>query len=54
MTEEVKLSISGMKYNLDNYLLNQGSSICQSNEITENEAVISLDKGRLIVIESRD
>ena len=54
MTEEVRLSISGMKYNLDNFLLNQGSSICQSNEITEKEAVISIVKGRLIVIESRD
>ena len=42
------------QYSLDNYVLHQGLSICQSNEIKENEAVINIKKGLVIVFETKD
>lgn len=57
LTEEVTgLSLSGVKYPLDNATVKKGTSMTISNEFAENaeEAVISLDKGILIVIQSKD
>lgn len=54
MTEEVVLTLKGMKYPLDEYILRQGLSICQSNEIEEEIAEILIKKGIAAVIESRD
>lgn len=54
VTERVVLSLEGMKYNLDKYELKQGLSICQSNEIADREAVVSVHVGEIIVIEARD
>ena len=42
------------KYVLDDYILHQGLSICQSNEIKENVAVINIKKGLVIVFETKD
>lgn len=39
---------------LDDYILHQGLSICQSNEIKENVAVINIKKGLVIVFETKD
>ena len=39
---------------LDDYILHQGVSICQSNEIKENVAVINIKKGLVIVFETKD
>ena len=54
LSEEAVISLSGFKYTLDNYVLHQGLSICQSNEIKENEAVINIKKGLVIVFETKD
>ena len=45
-----------MKYPLTNAVLKIGESIAVSNEMAKDaeEAVISLDKGILVVIESKD
>lgn len=57
MTEFVAgLSLSGMKYPLNEYEmhLNREISRCVSNEIVDEEAVIRLEEGKVIVVESRD
>lgn len=54
-TSEVEgLSLRGFKYPLSRYSLKGFCSLGVSNEITEEEAVITFDKGILLVIESRD
>lgn len=54
-TSEVEgLSLCGFKYPLTNYCLKGFCSLGVSNEITDEEAVITFDKGTLLVIESRD
>lgn len=55
LTPKVKsLTMQGFKYNLDNYELWQGVSICVSNEITGNEGVIKISEGKLLILETRD
>jgi thiamine pyrophosphokinase len=54
MTEKVKISLDGMKYNLTDFELTQGNSLCQSNEIVGDEAKIDIEYGKLIVIEALD
>lgn len=54
MTEQAVLSISGVKYPLENYVLKQGLSLCQSNEIIDETANINVKEGVLIVYETRD
>ena len=54
LSEETIISLAGFKYVLDDYILNQGLSICQSNEIKENVAVINIKKGLVIVFETKD
>ena len=48
------LTLVGFKYPLHDYTLPIGTSLGISNEIIENIAHIKMDKGILIVIESRD
>ena len=54
LSEEAVISLAGFKYELDSYVLHQGLSICQSNEIKEDEAIIKINKGLLIVFETKD
>ena len=54
MTEKVELTLKGMKYLLSHYVLTQGKSICQSNEIIEEEAIITINGGKIVVVESHD
>lgn len=54
MSEEVILTLEGFKYKLDKYILKQGLSICQSNEIEENNAKITIHKGLAVIFETRD
>lgn len=57
LTEEVKgVCLRDFKYPLDSVTIKIGGSTTVSNELADgaDEAVISLDKGILIVIESRD
>ena len=54
LSEEAEISLTGFKYELDDYVLHQGLSICQSNEIKEDEAIIKINKGLLIVFETKD
>ena len=55
LTSEVKdLTLTGFKYPLNHYTLPIGTSLGISNEMIEDIAHIKMDKGILIVIESRD
>lgn len=54
MTEEVLITLKGVKYPLEQYRLLQGLSICQSNEIAGREAEVSIEKGIAVVVESKD
>jgi thiamine pyrophosphokinase len=54
MSEEVKITLEGMKYNLTDFELTQGNSLCQSNEIVGDEAKIKIEYGKVIVIEALD
>lgn len=57
LTDKVTgVSLSGVKYPLENALLEKGGSTTISNEFDEDasEAVISLDTGVLIIIQSGD
>lgn len=56
-TEEVTgLTLRGFKYPLDDRTLRRGEEpgLCISNELASDEAVLTLDEGILICIESRD
>jgi thiamine pyrophosphokinase len=55
LTEQVtEVTLTGFIYPLTNYMLTIGESIGISNEIQEEEASITLEKGILIVVESKD
>ena len=49
--EESVISLSGFKYNLDNYLLKLSDPLCLSNEIINNPK-ICLKKGKLLIVYS--
>lgn len=53
-TEVTGVTIKGMKYTLQDYTLTIGNSLGVSNEQLEQIAEISLKKGILIIIKSRD
>lgn len=48
------VTLIGFKYPLSNATLTKGNSLGISNELLEEDGIIKLDKGILIVIESRD
>ena len=54
MSEEVVVTLKGFKYTLNEYCLRQGLSICQSNEVAEDEAEIIIHKGLAVIFETRD
>ena len=55
LTEKVEnINLKGFKYDLKNGELTIGSSLGISNEIEEEQAIIELDKGILIMIFSKD
>lgn len=55
LTTEVQgLTLKGFKYPLENASLSIGISLGVSNEIVEEIATIELEKGILIIIESKD
>ena len=55
LTEEVKgITLRGFKYPLTDKDIAIGTSLCISNELAADEAVITLQDGVLIVVESRD
>ena len=54
VSENVSLSLEGFKYTLDNYELKQGLSICQSNEVEDEQGIIKVHKGLIIVLETKD
>ena len=54
VTESVILSIKGMKYPLENKKVFRGESLCQSNEIVNEKADISVSDGTVAVFESMD
>lgn len=48
------ITLIGFKYTLDNATLEIGHSIGISNELTDNEAIITINNGILIMIKSKD
>jgi thiamine pyrophosphokinase len=55
LSEKIEgLNISGCKYTLSNGSLNQFSSLCISNEITDEQAEVKFKQGKILVISSRD
>ena len=55
LTEKVKgITLRGFKYPLTDKDIAIGTSLCISNELAADEAVITLQDGVLIVVESRD
>jgi len=57
LTEEVKgITLTGFKYPLykKDISILENPSLCVSNEVTEERAVMSFEKGILICVESRD
>lgn len=48
------VSLSGMKYPLENCLMSTYNSLGVSNEIVEDNATITVEYGTLLVIESKD
>ena len=55
MTEEVSgINLTGVYYPLENATLTQGNSLGISNEITEDRAIISIGRGLVILVESKD
>ena len=55
LTEEVKgITLRGFKYPRTDKDIAIGTSLCISNELAADEAVITLQDGVLIVVESRD
>ncbi|HCA68927.1 MAG TPA: thiamine diphosphokinase [Lachnospiraceae bacterium] len=48
------LTLEGFKYPLDRIHLAAGESLCISNEIVEEEAIVSFTKGILAVFETKD
>lgn len=55
ISEKVKgLTISGVKYPLDNYEMSRFNTLGISNEIVDDVATISLKKGIVLVVESKD
>lgn len=54
-TESVSgVTLEGFKYPLQDYTFVQGNSLGVSNEIICEEAVITIGKGRMLLIESKD
>ncbi len=53
-TEVTGLTICGAKYNLTDYTMTGFNSLGISNEILEDEVIIRLSSGILIMVESRD
>lgn len=48
------LTLKGAKYPLENHHLIPNDSLCVSNEIVENELVITFSNGILVLMETRD
>lgn len=54
MSSNVVISLSGFKYNLEKYKLEQGISICQSNEIADTKASVYVHEGAILLFETKD
>lgn len=55
MSETVEgFTITGVAYPLDHVVLSQGNSLTVSNQITSENACISLERGSVWIMESRD
>lgn len=48
------VTLTGLKYPLQNYTFVQGNSLGVSNEIADETAVITIGRGQMILIESKD
>lgn len=54
-TDSVKrLTLKGFKYNLDDFTLNYGTSLCVSNEVEDDAAYVGFESGILIYFQTKD
>jgi thiamine pyrophosphokinase len=54
VTNSVILSLSGLKYPLDHFVMHRGQSVGVSNEFAARRAEITIHKGKALVIQSSD
>ena len=54
VSDKVVLSLEGMRYDGVRICVVRGATLCQSNEIVEEEAYIKVHEGVILVFESRD
>lgn len=54
VSDKVVLSLEGMRYDGVRICVERGATLCQSNEIVEEEARIKVHEGVILVFESRD
>ena len=48
------ITLEGFLYPLDHYFMDRGDTIGISNEIVDQEAVVTLDQGRILVVRCND
>lgn len=55
LTAEISgVTMTGVKYPLKNHTVHVGESLCVSNEITEDQAVIEIKDGIAVMLETKD
>lgn len=55
LTEEIRgVTLKGVKYPLENHTVRLGESLCVSNEITDNVAMLTVRDGMALVLETKD
>lgn len=54
LDETILVSITGVKYPLDRHTIKRGSSLGVSNEIIAEEALLTVHRGRGLLIQSKD
>lgn len=55
LTPEISgVTLTGVKYPLNNHTVSQGESLCVSNEITGECAVLTVQEGIAVVLETKD
>ena len=52
--EPAVITLEGFLYPLDHYFMDRGDTIGISNEIVDQEAVVTLDQGRILVVRCND
>ena len=54
LTDDNEVSLKGFKYPVTDYSFDRFTSLCISNEIVDDHALIDIHRGKFIIIESKD